>query len=140
MNDVNAFADRYVAVWNESDAAKRDTAVVTLWTEDTAHIPEPPQAVRDIAADLNSVPFLQARGDHEIENRVARAFEKIVAAGEFFFRSRSNGVRLADLIELNWEMVSTGGDVKAVGLAFVLLNTDERIRLDYQFIERGETS
>jgi hypothetical protein len=32
-------------------------------------------------------------------------------------------------------MVTTSGDVAGVGLEFLLLDADGRIRLDYQFIE-----
>ena len=36
----------------------------------------------------------------------------------------------------NWEMVRKGtGDVAGVGLEFLVLGADGRIRIDYQFIE-----
>jgi hypothetical protein len=136
MSAVAELVDRYVAVWNEPDAARRRAAVAALWTEDAVHILEPPLAVRDAASDLNVIPTFQARGYQELEARVARAYERFVAPGEFSFRSRGNGVRLADVVKFNWEMVSVRGDVKAVGLEFVTIDVDGRIRLDYQFIEQ----
>lgn len=136
MSRVTDLVDRYVAVWNEPDAARRRNAVVALWTEDAVHILEPPQAVREAADELNVIPTFQARGHQELDARVTRAYETFVAPGEFSFRSRGNGVRLADVVKFNWEMVSVRGDVKAVGLELVTLDADGRIRLDYQFIER----
>jgi len=38
-------------------------------------------------------------------------------------------------VKFHWEMVSKGGDVAGVGLQFLLLSADGRIRVDYQFIE-----
>ena len=136
MNPVSELVERYVAVWNQSDATRRHTAVAELWAEDAVHILEPPQAVRDAASDLNVIPTFQARGHKELEARVTRAYEKFVAPGQLSFRSRSNGVRLADVVKFNWKMVSTQGEVTAVGLEFMVLDVDGRIRLDYQFIER----
>jgi hypothetical protein len=47
-----------------------------------------------------------------------------------------NGVRLNDVLKFNWEMVSPNGEVAAIGLEFVILDSEgRRIRLDYQFIE-----
>jgi hypothetical protein len=42
---------------------------------------------------------------------------------------------VADLVKFRWEMVSADGAIAGVGLAFLVLATDGRIRLDYQFIE-----
>jgi len=42
---------------------------------------------------------------------------------------------LGDVVKFHWEMVSKGGDVAGVGLQFLLLSADGRIRVDYQFIE-----
>jgi hypothetical protein len=38
MSRVTELVDRYIAVWNEPDAAKRHNAVVTLRSEDAVHI------------------------------------------------------------------------------------------------------
>jgi hypothetical protein len=43
--------------------------------------------------------------------------------------------RVADVVKFRWEMVSADGAIAGVGLAFLVLATDGRIRLDYQFIE-----
>ena len=34
MLDAQALADRYVAAWNEPDAAKRSSAIAALWAPD----------------------------------------------------------------------------------------------------------
>jgi hypothetical protein len=127
--------DRYVAVWNEGDAARRRDAIAALWSEDAVHTLQPPQEVLDAAAALDVTPVFQARGHAELEARVARAHEEFVVAGKFSFRSKGNAARLGDVVRFNWEMVSSDGEVAGVGLEFLVLAPDGRIRLDYQFIE-----
>ena len=135
MNDPKELVDRYVEIWNEADAGRRRAAVAQLWTEDAVHLFQPPQEVIETATALDATPIFQARGHGELEARVARAYEKFVAPGQFLFRSRGAAARLADAVKFNWEMVSTEGEVVGAGLEFVVLAADGRIRLDYQFIE-----
>ena len=51
------------------------------------------------------------------------------------FRRRDDVDRLHDVVKFHWEAVSQDGQVTAVGLVFLLLATDGRIRRDYVFIE-----
>jgi hypothetical protein len=127
--------DRYVAVWNEPDPDRRRQAVATIWTEDAAHLLEPPREVREAAAALRTVAVFQARGHAELEARVGRAYEEFVANGELSFRPGDGGVRVADAVKFRWEMISVDGAVVAGGTELVLLAADGRIRLDYQFID-----
>jgi hypothetical protein len=136
MSDPAQLVARYVAVWNEPDPAERRRAVAELWTEDAVHLLQPPQEVRAAAAALAVEPIFESRGHAELEERVARAYDQFVSPGSFLFRAQGNEARVADAVKFNWEMVSTEGEVVAVGLELVLLEADGRIRLDYQFIER----
>jgi hypothetical protein len=134
MRDAKELADRYIAIWNEADATRRRAAVTQLWTEDAVHLFQPPQEVVETATALDATPIFQARGHGELEARVARAYEKFVAPGQFLFRSQGTAVRVADAVNFNWEMASTKGQVAGAGREFVVLAADGRIRLDYQFI------
>jgi hypothetical protein len=137
MTDANELADRYVAMWTEPDAERRRFAIAERWTEDAVHILDPPQEAREAAAALDITPTFQARGHRELDERMTRAYEEFVAPGEFTFRRRDNVSRVGDAVKFNWEMVSaSGGEAVAVGLEFLILAPDGRIRLDYQFIER----
>jgi hypothetical protein len=136
VEDVNQLAGRYVAVWNQPDAARRRAAVAEVWTDDAVHLLEPPEDARAAAAALAINPVFAARGHAELLARVARAYEEWVAPGQFAFRPRADAARVADLVKFHWEMVTPDGEVAAVGLEVVLLAADGRIRLDYQLIER----
>lgn len=108
-----------------------------LWAPDGAQVLEPPEQLRDAGAALGMTARLEARGHLALEDRVSRAYEQFVAPGEFRFSSHGNAARLGDLVKFNWEMVpASGGDAAAVGLEVLELDSDGRIRLDYQFIER----
>jgi hypothetical protein len=135
MTNEQDLVDRYVAVWNESDPGRRRSRVAEVWTEDAVHILQPPQDVREAAAALDLTPTFQARGHGELEARVSRAYEEFVAAGQYSFKSQGNAARLGDVVKFNWEMVSVSGAMAGIGLEFVILAADGRIRLDYQFIE-----
>ena len=51
------------------------------------------------------------------------------------FRPRDDASHIGDAVKFNWEGVSPSGEVLAVGLEFVILAPDGRIRTNYQFIE-----
>ncbi|WNV85955.1 hypothetical protein [Umezawaea sp. Da 62-37] len=134
--DPKALTDRYVAVWNEPDAALRRAAVHGLWTEHAVHVLLPPQDIRETATGLGfpSAAF-EARGHTELEFRVTRAHEEFIAPGTFAFRSRHDADRIRDVVKFRWEMVSPEGERAGAGLEVLLLDPDGRIRADYQFIE-----
>jgi hypothetical protein len=137
MTDPKELTDRYMALWNEPDSERRRAAIAELWTEDGAHILQPPQEAREIAArpGIGLTAAFEARGHAALEARATSAYEEFIAPGEFSFRRRDNVERLADVVKFNWEMVSKDGEVAAVGLAFLVLAPGGRIRRDYQFIE-----
>jgi hypothetical protein len=137
MRDPNEFADRYMELWHEPDPDRRRAAIAELWTEDGAHILQPPQEAREIAArpGIGLTATFEARGHAALEARATSAYEEFIAPGEFIFRRRDNVERLGDVVKFDWEMVSNSGDVAGAGLAFLVLAPDGRIRRDYQFIE-----
>jgi hypothetical protein len=135
--DPRKLAGRYVAVWTEPDAELRRKAIHELWTQDGAHILQPPQEIRKAATGLGfTFTTLEAHGHDELEVRVNRAYQEFVAPGEFTFQPRDNADRLGNIVKFNWEMVPTdGGEVAAAGLEILILDQDGRIKTDYQFIE-----
>ena len=130
-------ADRYLALWNEPDPERRRRMIAELWTEDGSQILQPPQEMREIAASagLGMAATLEARGHAELEARAATAYEQWVGSGELSFRRRDDVERLHDVVKFHWEAVSPDGEVTAVGLDFLVLGAEGRIRRDYVFIE-----
>lgn len=137
MTDPIALVDRYVALWNEPDSDRRRAAITELWTEDGAHILQPPREIRELAArpGIGLTARLEARGHAALEARATSAYQEFVRDGQFRFRRRDNVERLDDLVKFTWEMVSTTGETAGIGLEVLILAPDGRIRRDYQFVE-----
>ena len=129
--------DRYLALWNEPDADRRRRIIAELWTADGSQILQPPQEMREIAASpgIGLAATLEARGHAELEARAATSYDHWVGAERLSFRGRDDVNRLGDVVKFRWEAVSPDGEVAAVGLVFVVLGADGRIRRDYVFIE-----
>jgi hypothetical protein len=135
--EAEHLADRYVALWNEADPERRRRLIAELWTEDGSQILQPPQEIREIAASpgIGMAATLEARGHAELEARAATSYEQWVGSDGLSFRRRDDVDRLHDVVKFHWEAVSQDGQVTAVGLVFLILATDGRIRRDYVFIE-----
>ena len=133
---VRNVADTYVALWNEPDADRRRQMIATLWAEDGRHILQPPEEIRALAAQpgIAMTAILEAQGHEEIEARAASVYEHWVGSEGLSFRGRDDADRLADVVKLHWEAVTTDGTVFAVGLSFLVLAADGRIQRDYTFI------
>jgi hypothetical protein len=118
MTSAQELADRYVSVWNEIDAAARRKIIHELWVPDGLHF----------------VGAREARGYHELEQRIIGSHEKNVAVGGNSFRAASNARALRNGVTFNWEMISPQGEVLATGLEFLIVDDRQRILVDYQFI------
>jgi hypothetical protein len=135
--EAEQLADRYLALWNEPDPERRRRMIAELWTEDGSQILQPPQEMREIAASagLGMAATLEARGHAELEARAATSYERWVGSAGLSFRRRDDVYRLHEVVKFHWEAVSPDGEVTAVGLVFLVLGADGRIRRDYVFIE-----
>jgi hypothetical protein len=129
-------AERYVALWNEPDADRRRRMIAELWAADGRHVLQPPQEIREIAAQpgIGLSAILEARGHEEIEARAASAHEHWVGSEGLSFRGRDDADRLGDVVKLHWEAITKDGALFAVGLSFLVLTADGRIERDYTFI------
>ncbi|MGH3291695.1 MAG: nuclear transport factor 2 family protein [Trebonia sp.] len=120
MSTIDEFAARYVAVWNEPDEAAREAAVAGLWRADA----------RACTAANDYV------GLDAITGRVTAAYKQFVAGQGYVFRPLGAAETNHDGIRIRWEMVAAaGGDAVSGGAQFLVLDADQRVRFDYQFID-----
>lgn len=120
MIAIDELAARYVAVWNEPDAAARDADVAALWSADAR-----------ACTGANEYVGLDA-----ITRRVAAAYEEFVVGEGFVFRQFGSAEAHHDGVRIRWEMApASGGDAVSGGVQFLLLAPDGRIQSDYQFID-----
>lgn len=136
MNHTD-LATKYVQLWNDPDEETRRRTVRELWAPGGRQVLQAPQEMREQAATLGfPAPLLEVRGHDELDARVTRAYTEFVGSGNFVFRLREAPVRLQDALSFGWEMVPAGGGEPAGGgREFLLLDADDRIRVDYQFID-----
>lgn len=118
-DDFNGLVDRYIATWNEADAASRRRTVRAMWTEDGVHRSK----------------TMEARGHDALEARSGGTYEKWGRSG-YLFRRLGDADGHHDAVRFRWEMVpQAGGAAAAIATDFIVLAPDGRIRLGYQFIE-----
>lgn len=120
MNQVNLeFVNRYVTLWNESDAEVRRRTIEDLWAPDGA----------------NYTQSMQAVGYDALYARVTSAYEDYVGCGKYFFRSHVPAVGHHGVVKVTWEMVTVAEEeVASIGIEFLVLDDQGRIASDHQFI------
>ncbi len=120
MTDLQAFAQDYVAVWNERDNTRRRAIIERLWHPDARHLAR----------------TLEAVGHAGVEKRVTDACEKWVKEKGNLFRLRDGVDGHHGMVKLRWEMLpAAGGEIISIGLDLLILDAEGRIRTGYQFIE-----
>jgi hypothetical protein len=119
MIDAQDLANKYVAVWNETDVKRRRQQIAALWVPDGHHY----------------VDAREAHGYAELELRITGSHNKNVRDGGHRFRAVKDAQTLHDIVAFHWEMLPSAED-RVVGGGFVVLRVDAegRILVDYQFI------
>jgi hypothetical protein len=119
MNNAQRLADRYVAVWNETDPERRRRAIAELWMPEGRHY----------------VDTREAQGYAALEQRITGSHEKNVRDGGHRFRAAQDARALRDVVAFRWEMLPVDGErVVANGLVFLMLDREGRILVDYLFV------
>lgn len=120
--DINAFADRYVAVWHEPDPVVRKESVAALWAADGTETTEEHEY----------------HGHEELFGRVTSAYRQLVVDGGYVFADAGDVVGHHDTITFTIHMTPAGGgDVAWSGRMVLLLGEDGLICRDYQYTLPG---
>ena len=120
MSNAENIAQRYIHIWNETDADARRAQVAALWTPDGTHY----------------VKLREAHGHADLEMRVATSHQTNVAEKNYKFELAGGVEQLREMIKFNWRMLpQAGGAIAATGSIVLLLAGDGRIQTDYQFID-----
>jgi len=120
MDSAQQLADRYVAVWNETDAERRRQTIADLWIPEGEHY----AGAREV------------RGYAALEERIRGSHEKSVRDGGHRFRAVKDAQALRDVVTFHWEMAPAESEkVAASGFIFLLVDGHGRIRVDYQFFD-----
>jgi hypothetical protein len=113
MLNAQALADRYVAAWNEPDAARRSSAIAALWAPDAlgGH-----RSAGGYPALTKLSPAMPGRHD------------------TVHYRAAPTARLRGDVVTFRWEMLLGGSEtVLASGLEFLIVDDDGRILVDHPF-------
>src|SRR4051812_3136774 len=114
MDNPQSLAERYVAVWNETDAGRRRQQIAELWVPEGEHY----------------VGAREARGYDALETRVRESHEKNVRDDGNRFRAAPGARHLRDVVTFRWEMLH-GEAVAGGGLEILRVDDAGRILADY---------
>jgi hypothetical protein len=115
MLNAQALADRYVAVWNEPDAAKRSSAIAALWA------PDAPSHTR-------------AGGYGALTKLTLAQTGKSARREGVRYRAAQTARFRGDVLTFRWEMLLADSEtVLASGLEFLIVDEDGRILVDHPF-------
>ena len=119
MTDFNALVDRYIELWNESDAAVREKAIAEMWTENATYVD----------------PLASVSGHDGIAAVIAGAREMFPG---FVFRALPDVDGHHDTVRFGWELVpAQGGESIVVGFDVAVVATDGRLQAVRGFIDKA---
>jgi hypothetical protein len=119
MSDFNDLVDRYIDVWNETDAGKRQALIARTFTEG-AHFIDPLQ---------------EGDGQAGIDALVAGVHERFPG---YRFRRAGNVDAHHDYVRFRWELAPEGGEVFVDGTDFASV-VDGRLHRVTGFFDRTPT-
>ena len=102
MNDLTDLIDRYIAIWNETDAARRRDLIARTWTEDAAYID----------------PLMRGQGREGIDTMTQGVQAQFPGLR---FRRTSNVDTHNDRVRFAWELGPDGGTARAGGIDFGII-------------------
>lgn len=115
--DYTATVERYLAVWNETDPARRAALAEAVFTEDATY----------------TDPLAAVAGRAAIES-VIGAVQGQFAGLEFSLAGPADGHH--DLVRFTWHLGPAGGEALAIGFDVAVLDADGRVRSVHGFLDK----
>jgi len=108
MTDHSDLIDRYIAAWNETDAARRKALVAATFAADATYLD----------------PVMQGDGHAGIDEMIAGVQARF--PGHRFSRSGKVDTH-HDHLRISWDLAPAGGEVLVKGTDFAVLAADARM-------------
>jgi SnoaL-like domain len=109
MSDVITTVDTYLAMWNETDPARRAVHIAQAWTEDGSYLD----------------PVLEAEGHTALSEMVAQVHERFPGNR---FRRLSGIDQHHDQLRFAWQLAAPDGAVTVAGVDIGVLAPDGRLQ------------
>lgn len=117
-SDLAALADRYLAAWNETDAARRRALIVGAWTESASYVD----------------PLMRGDGHAGIDAMIAAVQARF--PGFHFTRVTPVDAHGGNL-RFTWELAPAGAAAVVAGTDFATVAADGRLQCMTGFIDRA---
>lgn len=117
MSDFSTLVERYLAIWNEQDPARRKSAIDELWTEDACYVD----------------PLAVAEGRQAIDDTVAAAQHQFPG---LTFRLGGPVDAHHNVARFTWELGPEGGEPIVVGFDVAVRSGDGRLSAVHGFLDK----
>lgn len=117
MSDFQQLATDYIAIWNETDAEARATAIAQVWAEDARYV--------DPLADV---------AGHDGIAAVVAGAQAQFPGWRFRLLGPVDGHH--DQLRFSWELGPEGAEAPVVGSDVALVGTDGRLSLVLGFLDK----
>lgn len=117
MTDAATVADRYIALWNETDAGRRQRLIEAAWTDDARYVD----------------PLMQGAGRAQIDGLIAAVHARF-PGHRFTLSGQPDGY--ADRVRFSWTLAADGQSAIAHGTDFAVLAEDGRLRSVTGFLDQ----
>lgn len=118
MHDIDVLLDRYIAMWNETDARRRRALLSATITEDASYLD----------------PVMAGEGIEQIDAMIAAAQQQF-PAHRFELRAGSDAHH--DRVRFSWSLSAEDGErPAAVGVDFAVIADDGRMCSVTGFLEQ----
>lgn len=112
--------DRYIAIWNETDAGRRRDLIARTWAEDGRYVD----------------PLMQGEGQAGIDAMVAGVQERFPG---YRFRRTSRVDAHNGHVRFTWHLAPDGGPALAAGVDFGVVAADGRLQSITGFLDHTPT-
>jgi SnoaL-like domain len=116
MTDPAKIAERYIALWNETDAQSRKALLASAWTEDATYVD----------------PMMKGQGHSEIDALIGAVHQRF-PGHRFVLKGAPDGH--ADRLRFTWTLGAPGAAPIAQGTDFGIVADDGRLRSVSGFLD-----
>lgn len=117
MTNAATIAQRYIAVWNETDAGRRRALIAEGWDDDAQYLD----------------PMMQGNGHAAIDAMIGAVQERFPG---FRFALHGTPDGHNDRVRFSWSLAPAGAEPVVIGTDFVQLAADGRIRSVTGFLDQ----
>jgi hypothetical protein len=104
MTDATSIANRYIALWNETNADRRQALLADLWTEDGTYVD----------------PLMQGKGHNEIDALISAVQRRFP---DFRFALIGQPEGYGDNVRFSWQLGPEGAEGPIKGTDFATLDS-----------------